>query len=43
MIDEAKPDRFYNDVPVDHLERFRHFLRTHTMKTIEVEGREIPY
>jgi pimeloyl-ACP methyl ester carboxylesterase len=43
MIDAETLNKFYGDVPDDHLARFRQFLRTHTIETIEVSGREVSY
>jgi pimeloyl-ACP methyl ester carboxylesterase len=42
-IDEAALDRFYGDVPADHLKRYRGFLASHTLKRLEVGGVETPY
>lgn len=41
--DEAALDRFYGDVPADHLDRYRRFLSTHTLKRLEVDGVEVLY
>ncbi len=43
MIDEATLKKFYSGVPSALLEKLESFLRSHTMKTTVVEGREVPY
>lgn len=42
-IDETTLSRFYGDVPAEHLDRFRAFLGSHTLKRADLDGVEVPY
>ena len=43
LTDESTLRRFYGDVPAEHLDRFRGFLASHTMKYADIDGVEVPY
>ncbi|MCP3981174.1 MAG: hypothetical protein GY716_17890, partial [bacterium] len=43
MIDESILQEFYRDVPAAHLDRFRSFLRTHTLEHEKLGGTEVSY
>jgi len=43
MIDESTLQRFYSDVPAAHLDRFRRFLRTHSLERVKLDGTEVSY
>jgi pimeloyl-ACP methyl ester carboxylesterase len=43
MVDEATIEQFYSDVPPATLERFKTFLRRHTLQELDVEGTAVPY
>ncbi len=43
MIDESILQEFYRDVPAAYLDRFRSFLRRHTLERIKLEGTEASY
>lgn len=43
MIDEARLDKFYRDVPPATLDRFASFLQTHTLKTADLDGTRVSY
>lgn len=43
MIDEKILQKYYGDVPVPHLDHFRSFLRSHTLKQSTIDGTAVPY
>jgi pimeloyl-ACP methyl ester carboxylesterase len=43
MIDESTLQEFYSDVPTTYLDRFRSFLRTHSLERRKFEGTEVSY
>lgn len=43
MIDDARLELFYRDVPAATLDRFRSFLRTHALETLDVGGVQVAY
>lgn len=43
LTDESTLRKFYGDVPTEHLDRFRSFLASHTMKSVEFDGVEVQY
>ncbi len=43
MIDESTLQEFYRDVPAAYLDRFRSFLRTHSLERVTLDRTEVCY
>ena len=43
MMDESTLQKFYREVPAAHLDRFRNFLRTHSLERLKLDCREVTY